>query len=79
MNRKNQYRLIKLIFLVILWTIIIKYIEPSVSTKNLIGLMTIFISTLCVMFDLKDKYDINDKILGKHLMILFIIYNTYFL
>lgn len=79
MNKKNQYRLIKLIVIVILWTILIKFLEHSIPTKNLIGLIILFISTLISMFDLREKYNIDDKILGKQLVILFIIYNTYFL
>ncbi|WP_129409196.1 hypothetical protein [Marinitoga lauensis] len=84
MSKRNQYGLLKSILVVISWATLIKFLDSKflknlISIKELIGVTILFIATLIIMFDLKEKYSIENKLLGKRLIILFIIYNIYIL
>ncbi|KAF2955115.1 MULTISPECIES: hypothetical protein [Marinitoga] len=84
MNKRNQYGLLKSILVVTSWVTLIKFLDSKflknlISIRELIGATILFIATLIIMFDLKEKYSIDDKLLGKRLTILFIIYNIYIL
>ncbi|SHE84539.1 hypothetical protein SAMN02745164_01255 [Marinitoga hydrogenitolerans DSM 16785] len=80
MNKKILFKVIKSISPLILLTVIIKkFSDYPVSTKDLIGYILIFSSILFAMFNLQENYNINNKIITKQLIILFVINNFFFL
>lgn len=80
MNKKILFKVTKVIAPCTLLVILIRiFSDYPVSLKDLIGYILILSSILFVLFDLQEKYNINNKILNKYFIILYIIINSIFL